>query len=457
MLRSTTSNLMSRRSLATVAKTLPKIEVTELSNGITVASEYNPDAKTSSIGLVYAAGSSAENLYNNGVSNLWTNYFTHSGIQQEAAKKGFSLSSKVNRESQSFTVNTLSGNTQQALNFLQSQFVSKLSGSLGSAASTNIFSTVKKDTLKQITEFEENNHSGLVLEHLHSTAFQNTPLALPTRGTVETVETLIPEDLETFANEFFHSKNTTIVATGNTPHDELVKAIDSELSLNTKSISTPIAKSSFLGSEVRLRDDTLPKAWISLAVEGESSKSPNYLVANVAANIFGSYVANEPRSRLQGIKLLDNIQEYRLCDSFNHFSYSYKDTGLWGFSTEIGNVGGIDDMIHFTLKQWNRLTISITETELERGKALLKLKLGQANSLRTRDASLLGNELIENGGLYLNTAEVFKKIDSITTKDIKNWAGSRVWDQDIAISGTGQIEDLLDYMRMRNDMSMLRW
>ncbi|SMN20864.1 similar to Saccharomyces cerevisiae YBL045C COR1 Core subunit of the ubiquinol-cytochrome c reductase complex (bc1 complex) [Maudiozyma saulgeensis] len=455
MLRSTTSNLMSKRCLATMAKTAPKIEVTELSNGITVATEFNPNSKTSSIGLVYSAGSSAENPYNNGVSNLWTNYFTHSNIQQDAAKKGFLLSSKVNRESQSFTINSLSGNTQQALNFLQKKFISNLSGNLEN--NSNIFNTIKNDTLKQLTRFEEFNHSGRVLEHLHSTAFQNTPLALPTRGTIETVETLIPEDLESFAKEFFHSKNTTIVATGNTPHEELIKAIDSELSLATKSISTPIAKSSFLGSEVRLRDDTLPKAWIALAVEGESSKSSNYLVANVAANIFGSYVANEPRSRLQGIKLLDNIQEYHLCDSFDHFSYSYKDTGLWGFATEIGNVGGIDDMIHFTLKQWNRLTVSITETELERGKALLKLKLGQANNLRSKDASLLGNELIENGGLYLNTAEVFKKIDSITTKDIKNWAGNRVWDQDIAISGTGQIEDLLDYMRMRNDMSMMRW
>lgn len=454
MLRTTTSSLMTRRSLATVAKTIPKVEVTELSNGITVASEYNPNAKTSSIGLVYSAGSSAENPYNNGVSNLWTNYFNHAGIQKEATKEGFLLSSNVGRENQSFTINTLPGNSQRALGFLQKNLISQLN-SLESQGTT--FNSIKQNTLKQLANFEENNHKGRVMEHLHSTAFQNTPLALPTRGTIETVETLLPEDLTSFANEFYHSKNTTIVATGNTTHEELVKAIDTELSLATKSVSTPINKSTFLGSEVRLRDDTLPKAWISLAVEGESSKSPDYLVANVAANIFGSYVANEPRSRLQGIKLLDNIQEYHLCDSFNHFSLSYKDTGLWGFSTEISNVGGIDDMIHFTLKQWNRLSVSITETELERGKALLKLKLGQQNGLRARNAALLGNELIENGGLYLNTEEVFKKIDSISIKDIKNWAGKRVWDQDIAISGTGQIEDLLDYMRMRNDMSMMRW
>lgn len=451
MLRSTTARLITKRSLATAAKTIPKIEVTELSNGITVASEYNPNANFSSIGLVFNAGSTAENPYNNGVSNLWTNYFNHSILQEKAAKQGFLLNSNVQRESQTFTINTLPNNDKKALNFLQENFIGK------QYLNDQLFDAIKVDTLKQLENFEENNHHDRVIEHLHATAFQNTPLALPTRGTTETVETLIQSDLESFAKEFYHSKNTTIVATGNLSHDTLIKSIESEISLNTKSESTPIKKSTFLGSEVRLRDDTLPKAWISLAVEGESSNSPDYLVANVASNIFGSYIANEPRSRLQGIKLLDNIQEYHLCDSFNHFNYSYKDTGLWGFSTEISNVSGIDDMIHFTLKQWNRLSISITDTELERGKALLKLKLGQANIHRVRDSSLLATELIENGGIYLNTDEVFKKIDAITVKDIKNWAGKRVWDQDIAIAGAGQIEDLLDYMRMRNDMSMMRW
>lgn len=54
-------------------------------------------------------------------------------------------------------------------------------------------------------------------------------------------------------------------------------------------------------------------------------------------------------------------------------------------------------------------------------------------------------------------SEVFAKIDSITAKDVKQWASNRLWDQDIAIAGTGQIEGLLDYVRIRNDMSMMRW
>ncbi|GMM58961.1 ubiquinol--cytochrome-c reductase subunit [Maudiozyma humilis] len=459
MLRTTTARL-ARRSLAThagAAASAGRLEITELSNGLTVASEHNPAAATASVGVVYSAGSTAENPYNNGVSNLWATYFGHgsSAVQAAAAKQGLRLSANVARESQAFTVQALPGDASKALGFLQQHLLAKES------LSDSDFAAVQKTALAQLEEFEDSNHAERVLEHLHATAFQNTPLALPTRGTLETVESLIPQDMQSFAAQQFHAKNATVVATGNVAHDELVKAVEAQVSLNAKSgaaaaASAP-AKSSFLGSEVRLRDDTLPSAWISLAVEGESQTSPDYLTAAVAASIFGSYVAAEPASRLQGIKLLDDIQEYHLADSFVHYSKSYRDTGLWGFSTQISNVSGIDDMIHFTLKQWNRLSISITDTELERGKALLKLKLGNANIQRAADAALLGAEVVQNGGRYLNTAETFKKIDALTVSDIKKWAGNRLWDQDIAIAGAGQIEDLLDYMRMRNDMSMMRW
>lgn len=282
---------------------------------------------------------------------------------------------------------------------------------------------------------------------------------MPTIGTLESLENLVVADLESFANNHFLNSNAVVVGTGNIKHEDLVNSIESKnLSLQTGTKPVLKKKAAFLGSEVRLRDDTLPKAWISLAVEGEPVNSPNYFVAKLAAQIFGSYNAFEPASRLQGIKLLDNIQEYQLCDNFNHFSLSYKDSGLWGFSTATRNVTMIDDLIHFTLKQWNRLTISVTDTEVERAKSLLKLQLGQLyeSGNPVNDANLLGAEVLIKGS-KLSLGEAFKKIDAITVKDVKAWAGKRLWDQDIAIAGTGQIEGLLDYMRIRSDMSMMRW
>lgn len=449
MLRTTSirsSSHLLRRSIATQAA--PKAEVTALSSGVVVATKHNPQSLTSAVGVVFGSGSTSENPYNNGVSNIWSNVFTGKNSAAEAAKKGFTLESTVGREFQSYIVNSKPGSAAPALEFLQARLAAPLSDA--------VFEETRKSVSSQVSNFEHNDHAGRVMEHLHSTAFQNTPLSLPTRGTVESIDTLVQSDLESFASGHFLASNAVVVGSGNISHQDLVKAVESQLSL--KSGVKPLEKkhSSFLGSEVRLRDDTLPKAWISIAAEGEKITSPHFLTSELAAQVFGSYTASEPSSRLQGVKLLDIVQEYQICDSFNHFSLGYKDSGLWGFTTATSAFGSIDDLVHFTLKQWNRLTISITDTEIARAKALLKLKLAACATDNAAVATHLGAATLAQVE-KVDLAEAYAKIDALTTKDVKQWAGEKLWDQDIAIAALGQTEGLLDYMRIRADMSMMRW
>ncbi|AQZ18753.1 COR1 (YBL045C) [Zygosaccharomyces parabailii] len=448
MLRSSTvrTSQLLRRTIATQAA--PKAEFTELSNGIKVATEHYPDASSGAVGIVFGSGSAAENPYNNGVSNIWSHVFTGTKNAAEAAKAGLVLNSHVSRDYQSYLVSSKSGKASQALEFLQSKLTGPLDG--------EVFEASKASVLSQVTNFEGKDHAGRVQEHLHSVAFQNTPLSLPVRGTVESVETLVASDLHHFAKNNFLNSNAVIVGSGNVSHDELVRAVESHLSLPTGERVIPAKKSTFLGSEVRMRDDTLPKAWISIAAEGEPVSSPDFLTSKVAAEIFGDYNAHEPASRLQGVKLIDWLQECGLCDTYHHFSHGYKDAGLWGFSVETSNIGNLDDLVHFTLKQWNRLTVSVTESEVARGKALLKLKLAHEAQTHAAAASLLGASALALDHKP-SLDEAYAKIDKITSKDIKEWASKRLWDQDIAIAATGQIEGLFDYTRIRNDMSMMRW
>ncbi|EDO18398.1 hypothetical protein Kpol_1013p73 [Vanderwaltozyma polyspora DSM 70294] len=433
-----------------------KPEVTELSNGISVVSRYNPNAATSTFGYVFGSGSADENPYNNGVSKINQDLFTryNKDTNTLANKNGLLLDSVLKRDYQSFLATSLNKDVKKNLSLLNEAFAKN------TQVNENVFNSTKSEITNFLEHFENDAvfQKKRVLEHLHSTAYQNTPYSLPKFGTAESINDLILSDVQNFNQSHFKNSNVVIVNDGNVKHEDFVNAVESEkISFGAGEKPQQVVKSSFLGSEVRLRDDTLPKAWISIAVEGESTKSENFLTAQVAAQIFGKYVASEPTSSLQGIKLLDAVHEYHLCDDFKHFSLSYNDSGLWGFRTATSNFGNIDDLIHFTLKQWNRLTISITETELTRAKQLLKLKLAaKAEKNIPKSISRIGNSVLTNT-LRPTLTEEFAAIDAITVNDIKEWAGKRLWDQDIAIAGTGQIEGLLDYMRIRNDMSMMRW
>lgn len=436
MLRST----ILKRSYTNVPLTgAPK--VTKVNN-ITVITKPSV-SKVNDISLVYGAGSSAENYYNNGISQVLSGAFIGNGAK-EAFSNGIKLSSSVGKEFQTFTASGV--DSAKALSLIKDQVLTE-------GALFKNFEAYKQATAEKIAKYEKTDYASIVHEHVHATAFQNTPLSVPTSGTFETISGLKVTDATEFFTRSFGPKNLTIVQQGNNTvdHEKFVELVSKINVPNASSELVSVGPSEFIGSEVRLRDDTLPKAWWSIAIEGESVSSQNYFVAKVAANVFGSFNLTEPASRKQGSKLVNDVLEYEVVDSFNHFSESYKNTGLWGFAAESSKIASIDEFTHFALKQWNRLTVSVTELEVARAKQALKLEIASNESIE----SLAG--VIGAGAPVLSLEEQFALIDKITASDIKNWASEKVWDQDIAIAGTGQIEDLFDYVKIRNDMSMMRW
>lgn len=410
-------------------------------NNITVITKPSV-SKVNEVSLVFGAGSSAENYYNNGVSQVLSGAFLGNGAK-DAFASGFKLSSLVGKEFQTFTAS--GPDSSKALSLIKDTFLTE-------GALLKDFNSFKQAAAEKTAEYENTHYASIVDQHLHATAFQNTPLSVPTSGTFETISGLDVSDASEFLARSFGSKNLTVVQQGSAVDHERFVELVSKISVPSASAElSPIAPSEFIGSEVRLRDDTLPGAWWSIAVEGESISSADYYVAKVAANVFGSFNLAEPISRKQGSKLVNEVLEYEIVDSFSHFSKSYKNTGLWGFAAESSKIASIDEFTHFALKQWNRLTVSVTDLEVARAKQALKLAIGSNDSIETFATT------IASGAPLLSLEEQFALIDKITASDVKNWASSKVWDQDVAVAATGQIEDLFDYMKIRNDMSMMRW
>ena len=124
-----------------------------------------------------------------------------------------------------------------------------------------------------------------------------------------------------------------LAGAGGVPHEKLVEMAEKHFAnLPTKghdnsayllSKKTP----DFIGSEVRIRDDTMPTANIALAVEGVSWSDPDYFTALVTQAIVGNYdkaLGNAPHT---GSKLSAYVHQHNLANSFMSFSTSYSDTG----------------------------------------------------------------------------------------------------------------------------------
>jgi processing peptidase subunit beta len=125
---------------------------------------------------------------------------------------------------------------------------------------------------------------------------------------------------------------------------------------------------------------------------------------------------------------------------------------LWGIYLVTENKTRIDDLVHFTLREWSRLSFNVTEAETERAKAQLKASILLSLDGTTAIAEDIGRQIVTTGR-RMEPNEIERVIGQITEKDVMRFANQYLWDKDIAVSAVGSIEGLLDYNRIRNDMS----
>ena len=114
----------------------------------------------------------------------------------------------------------------------------------------------------------------------------------------------------------------------------------------------------------------------------------------------------------------------------------------------------IDDLVHFTLREWSRLSFTVSEAETERAKSQLKASLLLSLDGTTAVAEDIGRQIVTTGR-RMDPLEIERVIGNISEKDVMKFAQKKLWDQDIAVSAVGSIEGLLDYNRIRNDMSRM--
>lgn len=461
------SSLVMRRSLASVSSfetKYPQTKTTSLPNGLTIASETIPAAQTATVGIWIDSGSRAENEYTNGTANFvehlafkGTSNRSQLQIEQEIETIGGQLSAYTTRESSAFFAKSFQNDVPKTVEILSDVIQnSKIEES-----------TIESERQVILSESAETSkkYKDIVLDHLHAVAFQGQALGRPVSGPLENIESITKTELSNYIKKNYKSDRMVLVGAGAVNHEELVELAEKHFGSLEASASSvvpgtgsrhPSDVAAFVGSEVRLRDDTVPTAHVAVAVEGVSWNSPDYYTAQVAQSVIGNWSAASATAHNQGSKLSSIIDENHLALSYESFSTSYCDTGLWGIYMVSDNISNLDDMVHFTLKEWNKLSVSVTQAEIERAKAQLKTSFLLALDTPTAVANDIGRQIVSTGRRH-SIQEIERSIDAITEKDVKAWAQKYLWDKDVVISAFGSIEGLLDYQRIRNDMSMMRW
>ncbi|RMD40965.1 hypothetical protein DV735_g4148, partial [Chaetothyriales sp. CBS 134920] len=432
-----------------------RIESTTLSNGLTIASEHTPWAQTSTVGVWIDAGSRAETDRTNGTAHFLehlafkgTGNRTQQQLELEIENLGGHLNAYTSRENTVYYAKSFNKDVPKTVDILSDILLNSKIEPAAVERERDVIIRESEEVDKQLEE--------VVFDHLHATAFLDQPLGRTILGPRENILSITRQDLVDYITTNYTADRMVLVSAGGIPHEELVKL--AEKYLGSVKARPPTAygelkqKPRFVGSEVRIRDDTIPTAHIAIAVEGVSWRDDDYFTALVTQAIVGNWDRTLGQSPYMGSRLSTFVNSENLANSFMSFSTSYSDTGLWGIYLVSENKTRLDDLIHFTLREWSRLSLNVTEAEVERAKAQLKASILLSLDGTTAIAEDIGRQIITTGR-HADPAEIETVINRITANDVMRWAEKKLWDQDIAISAVGRIEGMLDYQRIRSDMS----
>ncbi|KAF8904079.1 mitochondrial processing peptidase beta subunit [Gymnopilus junonius] len=462
VLRSTTRNPRALRGFATahnISPSSPVTEISTLSNGLTVATESQPHAQTATVGVWIDAGSRAETDKTNGTAHFLehmafkgTGRRSQHALELEVENLGAHLNAYTSREQTVYYAKSFRKDVPVAVDIISDILQNSKLETSAIERERDVILREQQEVDKQLEE--------VVFDHLHAVAFQGQSLGRTILGPKTNILSIKRDDLDNYIKTNYTADRMVLVGTGGVSHSELVDLAKKHFaSLPVSPSPIPLGrlshpKTTFVGSEVRIRNDELGSANIAIAVEGVGWSSPDYFPMMVMQSIFGNWDRSLGSASLTSSRLSHIVSSNNLANSFMSFSTSYSDTGLWGIYLVSENFMNLDDLTHFTLKEWARMSVAPTSVEVERAKSQLKAALLLGLDGTTAVAEDIGRQLVTSGKRF-TPQQIEAAIDAVTVDQIKKVAQKYLWDKDIAVAALGNIEGLLDYNRIRADMSSM--
>ncbi|XP_012259808.1 mitochondrial-processing peptidase subunit beta [Athalia rosae] len=447
-----------RSTAAALQQTLinqPATKITTFDNGMRVASE-DSGAATATVGLWIDAGSRWENDRNNGVAHFME-HMTFKGtakrsqtdLELEIENMGAHLNAYTSREQTVFYAKCLSQDVPKAIEILSDIIQNSKLGESEIERERGVI-------LREMQEVETNLQE-VVFDHLHSVAYQGTPLGRTILGPTENIKTITRADLVSYVRDHYQAARCVLAGAGGVDHSQLVQLAEKHF----KNLSTTyegdiplIEHCRYTGSDVRVRDDSIPLAHVAIAIEGAGWSDADNIPLMVANTLIGAWDRGQGGGANNATRLAKACAEDGLCHSYQSFNTCYKDTGLWGIYF-VSDPMKLEAMVYNIQQEWMRLCTMVTEHEVERARNILKTNMLLQLDGTTAICEDVGRQMLcYNRRIPLHELE--KRIDSVTAKNIHDIGMKYIYDRCPAVAAVGPVEALPDYNLIRAGMYWLR-
>jgi len=423
-----------------------------------VASETVAGSETATVGVWIDAGSRYETAENNGVAHFLehlsfkgTEKRTQQQLEVEIENMGGHLNAYTSREQTVYFAKVFKDDVGKAVEILSDILLnSKLEES-----------SIERERDVILREMEEVNkqQEELVMDHLHTTAFQGTGLGRTILGPEENIRSLTRNDLVDYIDTHYTAPRMVISGAGAVQHEQLCELADKHFgglpTVPKTGSSVVMDPAVFTGSDYRVKFNSDETAHVAIAYQSASWTSEYAFPLMLMQTILGSYDRTLGLGKNHASRLCQEVAEQELAHSVSAFNTCYKDTGLFGVYVVAPDIK-LDDCCWTVMNNLVRLVHDVSDEEVERAKLTLKATMLMGLDGHSSVAEDIGRQLLTYGR-RMTPAEIFSRIDAVSSADIRATAAKFINDEDHAMAAVGGIHELGDYVWFRTSSYWLRY
>lgn len=417
-----------------------RIDITRLANGLTVATEQMPEIATATLGVWVGTGSRHERAHEHGLSHL-IEHMAFKGTARRSARQiaedienvGGDINAATSVEYTSYTARVLGENADVALDVLGDIL-------LNSAYDPRELAREKGVILQEYAAVED-TPDDLVYDAFMETAYAGQPLGRPILGRPDTIKSFDEATIRSFLAREYAPGKMVLAAAGNVDHSQIVEAAERLFGTMPVAELRAPEPSLYTGGEKRI-PRKLEQANVVLGLPGLSFKDPTYYALHLFAHILGGGLTS---------RLWHEVRENRgLAYSIEAFHWPFSDAGLFGIGA--GTAGSdIGEFLDVTLACMRQATLDISEAEMQRAKAQMKVALLAALETPGGRIERMARQLL-SWGRVISSNEIVRKVDALTPDQVRD-AGRRLLQGAPTLAAIGPIKGLPPLEKIASGLS----
>jgi predicted Zn-dependent peptidase len=383
------------------------VEVTKLPSGLTVVTDSMPQLQTATLGVWVGVGSRDEQPNEHGISHL-LEHMAFKGTQRRTSRQiaeaieavGGDINAATSFETTAYFASVLKADIPLALDVLSDI----LSYPKFDAAELKR----EQNVIVQEIGATEDAPDDLVFDYLQSTAFPDQAMGRSILGTRATVCSFKDENLRGYLQRNYRAPGMVISAAGAVEHTAMVEEIERLFGQFNGPVK-PVAQPSKFGGGAKLETRDLEQVHIAFALEGVPQRNPNLYSLQVFTSILGGGMSS---------RLFQEVREKRgLCYTISAFHAPYSDTGMFGVYAGT-DAEDVNELVRVSIEETARAAASITDAEVDKAKAQMKVGLLMALESSGARARQLANQIL-TWGRPIPLVEIIAKIEAVTVESTR--------------------------------------